>query len=108
MGNSIGYQLLHQHQRNMVSCKLIDALYPALKVAGKAPPVSNALLQIFMQVNELKDPSLAEVYRVYLREFQLSLMKPASVQCMLPADLPTCDFVVDILLHLCCMPVSEH
>ena len=37
--------------------------------------------------------------------FSEALEKSASLACMLPADLPTCDFIVDILLHLCCMPV---
>ena len=59
-----------------------------------------------MKENELKDSSLVDTYNSYLKTFQQYLEQPASVECMLPADLPTCDFVVDMLLHLCCMPVS--
>ena len=57
------------------------------------------------QENELKDSSLLQTYSSYLQTFKDTLEQPASLQCMLPADLPTCDFLIDMLLHLCCMPV---
>ena len=60
-----------------------------------------------LQENEMNDPSLLQSYFTYLQSFKQSLEQAASPKLMLPADLPTLDFIVDILLHLCCMPVSS-
>lgn len=84
---------------------IIDALYPALKVQFYYNNNYYVDIIFFSQENEIKDSSLVNTYTAYLQAFKLALENPASIQCMLPADLPTVDFVVDMLLHLCCMPV---
>lgn len=60
-----------------------------------------------LQELELKDPELIDRYSSYVTEYDDARQAGATPQCMLPGDIPTVNFMIDILLHICCMPVSE-
>ncbi len=57
---------------------------------------------------ELKDPDLVDVYSSFLDSYLTSRGQSATPTCMMPADLPVLRFVLDMLMHICCMPVSQH
>ncbi len=56
---------------------------------------------------ELKDPELLNVYSSFLSSYSTGRGQSATPTCMMPADLPVVHFVLDMLMHICCMPVSD-
>ena len=54
----------------------------------------------------MKDPSLTESYTSYVTSYDEAREAGATPQCMLPGDIPTINFVTDLVVNLCCIPVS--
>ena len=109
----MGYQLLHQPRHKEITAKLIDSLYPPLKVSHTTNPTHSQTTptckrRYVLQENVTKDAGLEASYSTYLKAYEQALGMPANPDCLLPADHPTIDFIVDLLLHLCCMPVRRH
>ena len=53
----------------------------------------------------MKDHDLENIYSTFLSSYSTARGKGATPTCMLPADLPVVQFVMEMILHLCCMPV---
>ena len=68
--------------------------------------VFSNVLYLLTQELELKDPELTSSYSSYVTTYDEAREAGATPQCMLPGDIPTIDFVTDVLVNLCCMPVS--
>ena len=89
-----------------LSLSLFPSLSLSLSLSFSLSPLSPLSLSLSLsQDNVSADSALVETYCCYLIAFQVALCKAASPGCLLPADHPTLDFIVDMLVHLCSMPV---
>lgn len=55
---------------------------------------------------EKKDDTLVKKYEAYLTSYATTCSAGATPECMHPGDLPSVNFLVDLILHICAMPVS--
>ena len=105
VGNSIGYQLLHQGHKDVTST-LIDSLYPALKVSTLYDNCQHVLTSFaLVQMMEREDASLQQTYKEFLETYAKTQKEGARPDCLHPTDVPCLHFLVDITIHLCSMPV---
>ena len=56
---------------------------------------------------QLKEVSLEQFYKDYLKQYSLARKVGATPTNMHPEDAPTLLFIVDTLIQLCSLPVSE-
>lgn len=54
----------------------------------------------------MKDAELSESYASFVTSYDEAREAGATPQCMLPGDIPAVNFITDIVVNLCCMPVS--
>ncbi len=60
------------------------------------------------QEMDLKDSEMINLYNSYLKKYGAALEEGATHDCLHPGDLPTVNLLVEIIVHACSYPVSEH
>ena len=61
----------------------------------------------WLQELEMKDADLSNDYSSFVTKYDEAREAGATPQCMLPGDIPTINFIADVVVNLCCMPVSS-
>lgn len=105
VGNSVAYQLLLQ-SNPCITEKLINSMYPALKVSL----FTAGMFTLNMTLQKLKQELQAStewLFKDYLEAFNAAIKRRATPQCLHPADDPTINFLLDLCVQVSSLPVSH-